>query len=45
MVESDLEDSASRPFDPEEWIGKGRMLPTLPNDIPQGLEEIDDEGD
>ena len=39
MVESDLEDSAAHPFEPEEWIGKGRKLPTSPNDIPQGLAE------
>ena len=38
MGESDLEDSATHPFDPEEWIGKGRKLPS-PNDIPQGLAE------
>lgn len=38
MGDSDLEDSAAHPFDPEEWIGKGRKLPT-PNDIPQGLAE------
>ena len=36
MGESDLEDSATHPFDPEEWIGKGCKLPS-PNDIPQGL--------
>ena len=39
IVESDLEDSATRLFEPEEWIGKGRKLPTSPNDIPQGLAE------
>ena len=38
MGESDLEDSATHPFDPEEWIGKGRKLPS-PNDIPKGLAE------
>jgi hypothetical protein len=39
MSESDLENSAStHPFDPEEWIGKGRKLPS-PNDISQGLAE------
>ena len=39
MGESDLEDSATHPFDPEEWIGKGRKLPS-PNDRPQGLRNI-----
>ena len=39
MVESDLKDSATHPFEPEEWIGKGRKLPTSPIDIPQGLAE------
>ena len=34
-----LEDSATHPFVPEKWIGKGRKLPS-PNDIPQGLAEI-----
>ena len=37
MAESDLEDSTKHPFNPKEWIGNGRQLPTSPNDIPQGL--------
>ena len=40
MSESDLEDSATHPFDPKEWIGKGHNLKLpSPNDIPQGLAE------
>ena len=38
---SDLEDSA-HPFYPEEWIGKGRKLPS-PNDSLAVDEEMDDE--
>jgi hypothetical protein len=33
-----IEDSATHPFDTEEWLGKGRKLPT-PKNIPQGLAE------
>jgi hypothetical protein len=42
MGNPDLENSATHPFDPEEWLGKGHKQSTL-NDFVD--EEMDDEGE
>lgn len=37
MADSDVENSLQIPYNPDEWIGRGRTLPTVVAHIPRGL--------